>query len=334
MGRNVLGREARKKGKHSKGHLQKAIELHLAGESLRKSAKDYNIPYPTLRRYVIKYLKNTSINLEANYSLQKVFSEEQELSLKQYILDCADKFYGLTTKQCRQLAYEMAKVNNVKVPTSWQKENIAGKDWLRGFKKRHSELSVRKPEPCSMARASAFNRENVARYFNNLREVMQRNPDFGNGTRIYNLDETATTTVQRPQKVLARKGQAISKVTSGEHGVLVTTCCIVNAIVQALPPALIFPRKHFKAHMLHGAPPGSLGLANPSGWMNGDLFVDVMKHFIKHSSASKDNQALLIMDNHESHLSLEAIELAKSSGVTILTLHPHTTAKLQPLDVV
>lgn len=39
------------------------------------------------------------------------------------------------------------------------------------------------------------------------------------------------------------------------------------------------------------------------------------------------------MDNHESHLSIEALNLAKSSGVTILTLHPHTTAKLQPLDV-
>lgn len=85
--------------------------------------------------------------------------------------------------------------------------------------------------------------------------------------------------------------------------------------------------------MLAGAPPGSLGLAAPSGWMNSDLFVQVMQHFIKHTCASSENPALLIMDNHESHLSIDALDLAKKSGVTILTLHPHTTAKMQPLDV-
>lgn len=51
------------------------------------------------------------------------------------------------------------------------------------------------------------------------------------------------------------------------------------------------------------------------------------------TSASRDNPALLILDNHESHLSIEALDLAKASGVTILTLHPHTTARMQPLDV-
>ncbi|CAG9584655.1 unnamed protein product [Danaus chrysippus] len=39
------------------------------------------------------------------------------------------------------------------------------------------------------------------------------------------------------------------------------------------------------------------------------------------------------MDNHESYLSLEALDCAKNAGVHILTLHPHTPAKLQPLDV-
>lgn len=164
-------------------------------------------------------------------------------------------------------------------------------------------------------------------------QVLQRHPTFADGSRIYNLDETSTTTVQRPQKVLAQKGRSSCKITSGERGTLVTTCCIVNASGQALPPAIVFPRKNFQQHMLHGAPPGTLGLAASSGWMNADIFTDVMKHFIKHSSASKDNPALLIIDNHESHLSIEALNLAKSSGVTILTLHPHTTAKMQPLDV-
>lgn len=67
--------------------------------------------------------------------------------------------------------------------------------------------------------------------------------------------------------------------------------------------------------------------------MNAELFVHVMRHFIKQISASPTNPALLILDNHESHLSVDALNLAKASGVTILTLPPHCTAKLQPLDV-
>ncbi|KAJ8951749.1 hypothetical protein NQ318_012600 [Aromia moschata] len=87
-----------------------------------------------------------------------------------------------------------------------------------------------------------------------------------------------------------------------ERGTLVTTCCIVNATGQYLPPAMVFPRTHFTDHMPKGAPPGTLGLVTPSGWMNAELFMHVM-------------------------------HLAKASGVTILTLPPHSSNKLQPLDV-
>ncbi|KAJ2937666.1 hypothetical protein O0L34_g17476 [Tuta absoluta] len=228
----------------------------------------------------------------------------------------------------------MAVVNDIKIPDTWKRDNMAGVEWLRCYRARHPELSLKKPEACSLARATAFNPETVKSFFENLRKVYDRNPSFGNGCRVYNLDETATTTVQKPQRVLAPKGkQNISKITSGEKGTLVTTCAIVCASGQALPPALVFPRKVYKDLMLYGAPVGSLGLASASGWMNAELFVKVMEHFISHTSASPENPALLLMDNHESHLSIEAINLAKRSGVTILTLHPHTTAKMQPLDV-
>ncbi|KAJ2937446.1 hypothetical protein O0L34_g19354 [Tuta absoluta] len=96
---------------------------------------------------------------------------------------------------------------------------------------------------------------------------------------------------------------------------------------------MVFPRAKFQPFMTKGAPTGTLGLASPSGWMNADLFVEVMKHFIKMTSSSPTNPSLLIMDYHESHLSIDALNLAKAAGVTILTLHPHTTAKMQPLDV-
>lgn len=112
-----------------------------------------------------------------------------------------------------------------------------------------------------------------------------------------------------------------------------TTCCIVRADGNYLPPVLIFPRANFREHMMFGAPPNSLGLANPSGWMTSELFVKTIQHFIKYSYSSKDNPSLLIYDNHESHINIEVFELAKANGVHIITLPPHSSHRMQPLDV-
>lgn len=82
-----------------------------------------------------------------------------------------------------------------------------------------------------------------------------------------------------------------------------------------------------------GTPPGSLLLATSSELMNNQLFIEVMKLFIRRYGSSKGCPSILIMDNHESQLSIEALDLAKDNGVTVITLHPHTSAKLQPLDI-
>jgi hypothetical protein len=90
-----------------------------------------------------------------------------------------------------------------------------------------------------------------------------------------------------------------------------------------VPPMLIFPRVHFKDHMIIGAPAGSIGGANPSGWSNEVLFVKYLNHFIACEKPSTEDPVLLILDNHESHISIEAIALAKSNGIVMLTLPPH-----------
>lgn len=67
--------------------------------------------------------------------------------------------------------------------------------------------------------------------------------------------------------------------------------------------------------------------------MNSELFPEVIKHFIKHTCSSMEHPTLLLFDNHESHLSIKSLNLAKTNGVTIQTLPPNSSHKTQPLDV-
>lgn len=163
---------------------------------------------------------------------------------------------------------------------------------------------------------------------------MQQKPELGNGLRNYNLDETGLSTVQTPQKVLADKFTCrLNKITSAGRGTLVTACCIVAANGTYLPPVMIFPRQNFKNHMITNAPPRTLGLATPSGWMCGELFRDVMEHFVKQTNSSIENPTLLIFDNHESHFDPIPMQTAKKNGVHIITIPPHCSDKMQPLDI-
>lgn len=95
------------------------------------------------------------------------------------------------------------------------------------------------------------------------------------------------------------------------------TCAIISASGQYLPPVMVFPRVHFKTYMTNGAPVGTLGLAAPSGWMNSELFLEVMRHFIKVTESTKEHPSLLIFDNHQSHVSIATVNLAKENGVHI-----------------
>lgn len=96
---------------------------------------------------------------------------------------------------------------------------MAGEDWLSSFLKRNINLLIRKRKATNLARATSFNRTNVALFFNNLKEILDRLLLLFHD--IWNMDETGITTVQTPDKVIARRGvKQIRRMTSGERGTL------------------------------------------------------------------------------------------------------------------
>ena len=159
------------------------------------------------------------------------------------------------------------------MPVSWTRERCAGKEWAIHFRKRHPDITLRTPEPTSLARMTCFNKNNVGEFYDNLSNVMDKfafSPE-----NIYNIDETGTTTVQAPTKQLAETGtKRVGAATSGEKGDLVTVCCAVSAIGNRLPPFCIFPRVKTQDHWIDNLPVGSAVEGHPkaTGWMTTDNF--------------------------------------------------------------
>ena len=66
--------------------------------------------------------------------------------------------------------------------------------------------------------------------------------------------------------------------------------------------------------------------------MTMEVSLVYLDHFQKHSKCSAEDSVLFSMDNHVSHISLEAVERAKLHRIAMQTAHPHTAHKLQSLD--
>jgi hypothetical protein len=75
---------------------------------------------------------------------------------------------------------------------------------------------------------------------------------------------------------------------------------------------------------------------SPNGWTDDFLGLQWFENvFIPHATSrnTSGKPILLIWDGHGSHESLELIDLARANNIILLSLPPHTTHKLQPLDV-
>jgi hypothetical protein len=78
---------------------------------------------------------------------------------------------------------------------------------------------------------------------------------------------------------MATKGsKQVGSVASGKTGVTVTIIACINALGNSVPPVLIFPKVHFKFHMLNNTPLGAHETSHPSTWSNSEKFIEFLDH--------------------------------------------------------
>lgn len=307
--------------------LQAAIkDVTINGRKLRESARAYGVPVSTLRDR-IKSGNTKTPKLGRN----PTFSEAHEKEFKDQVLLLARCFYGITSLELRRLVFEFAEINNIKNDFN-KSSRMAGPDWLVSFLRRNPTVSVRTPQATSLNRILGFNYTEVKLFYSNLTTVMDKYKF--DGSRIYNYDETGISTVQKPGKILAPKGvKQLGFATSWERGKNITVCCAMSASGAYVPPMFIYPRLRMNPVLGNGGPVNAIYHCSKSGWITEELFPIWLGHFISFAKPTKESPVLLIMDNHTTHTTLAAYNICKDNNIIVVTLPPHSSHRLQPLDV-
>ncbi|XP_065650393.1 uncharacterized protein LOC136078543 [Hydra vulgaris] len=275
--------------------------------SKNQAAVNFVVPKATLRRYLKKSSDQFPIS---NRRFCPIFSIKMKKLLAEYLIELSKRFFG-RPKELK----------------------ISGLDWLSGFLKRHNNISLRTPEMTSLGRIQGFNSPQVAIFFDLLRDLLRTHKFLP--SRIFNADESGFPTVPTkiPKVFSVKSIKRVGKVVSAERGKTVTIVCSMNAVGTYIPPAFIFPRKRMRHDFLDNSPLDSVGFAHNFGWMTQEIFVDYLKHFAYHTKPTIADLVLLIVDNHNSHISFSAIEYCRKHSIVMLTLPPHATHMMQPLDV-
>ena len=118
---------------------------------------------------------------------------------------------------------------------------------------------------------------------------------------------------------------------------LIAAICIDGSHI---PPALIYKGK---SHDLQDtwlddfdhSKETAYFASSEKGWSSDTLGIHWLQHVFDRATREKAgrNRRLLIVDGHNSHINLKFIDYADRNRILLAVLPPHSTHRLQPLDV-
>lgn len=303
--------------------LQKAMaEVKNGKRTVSDAARHYQIPRSTLDDKM-KGLHS------GKYGAKRKLSDVEETALFEYVTYMDKIGHPLGVVEVKMFAWSIAKRSEN--PDCFGEKGPSDK-WWRGFRKRHPRLTLRKPDKLDRRRSNTAKKSVVKKHFETLKDSLLAAGLLDKPDHIFNVDETGIEMNKQSGKVVVNrctKKHHQESVGDREH-ITANVCC--SATGQVLPPMLIFQKCFPSSNYSSTGPDKCLYAKSDSGYMDGELFLEWFKKIFLPETAHL-RPAMLIMDGHTSHLTIELIDLARENNVILYCLPPHLTYLLQPLDV-
>lgn len=80
---------------------------------------------------------------------------------------------------------------------------------------------------------------------------------------------------------------------------------------------LIFLRVNYKSWMVKDAPTRTTG-AFGCEWTNDDISIEYLQHFITFTHVSLQNKVLLVLNNHDTHLTGKEVKFYRENGICVV----------------
>lgn len=310
--------------------ISKAIIAYRNKEytSIRACAYAFSIPWTTLRNR----LSGRTSRSKAHKN-EQILSLAEEKTLIRWITRSSTLGVPITLAFTRELAEEL-RYSRLPLSSSSTVLPPLGKRWLDRFRKRNPRISSVFSRSIDTSRLEAFNYATVSAFFDALTNLFLENsypPDA-----IFNVDETGFalgTTLS--SKVLIDKtvSKGLKKIAGRQEWITALEC--VSATGTPLPPLVIFKAKDTNTTWIPAATPlGWYFSTSTSGWTsNSHGYEWLTKVFEPNTRRNDGKRRLLLTDGHDSHVTARFIAFCIDNTIDLVVLPPHTSHRLQPLDV-
>ncbi|BES92409.1 Hypothetical protein NTJ_05218 [Nesidiocoris tenuis] len=233
----------------------------------REAVEAYGIPLGVLHNRV-----NGKIDVDKIGAGRPTdISTEVEQKLAKCLIARARMGFPCDKEELKSLVQEFVLANGLHVRFKYGKP---GEDWYIGFMKRHSNLSLKKPELLQKARKKARDPFVVYHFYDAAKELYEKHSvDADSGCFIFNADESGFPNDPSRMRAVGEKGKALSRVSDGSGRENTTVLACISAGGHVLPPLIVHKGKAVQERWVSAeAYQGTMYAATSNGWMEEPTF--------------------------------------------------------------
>ena len=261
---------------------------------------------------------------------QQYLTPSEEKALEKYLKLMADLGNPVRIKYLPALAVSIARQRStnkaIKPP---------GKNWPRGFQRRHPALKSQRVKAMAWERYENNIYDKIIHWFEVIREVLQDPAILPRN--VYNIDETGVMLCMLGSiQVPVSKDDPRGYRGAGIKRTIVTAIEYISANGRSLLPMIIWPATTYRSNRTTFPTPGWHYACSESGYTDSKISLEWLKRVFDPQTREQANQKprVLICDGFGTHETLEALEFCFENNIILYRLPSHTSHKLQPYNVV
>ncbi|KAH7903405.1 DDE superfamily endonuclease-domain-containing protein [Hygrophoropsis aurantiaca] len=298
---------------------------------MKKAARTFGVPYHTFHRRH----KQLAMPRYKAHQKQQLLTAAQEETVCHWA-----QFHGLTghplsKASLKAKVLELSQILQDRAKRTGVKKG-PNKNWLDAFLLRNPSIKLGRPTGLDPKRSTMFNRATVDHHFKLLDDFLRT--EGIPWENIYNMDEKGIQLgggrrCDNTKYLYSRSQKARVKIQNADLE-LVTIIECVCADGNSLKPGFVFSGVEFCPEWFEED--DILVATSDNGWTSDFIGVEWFeKIFVPQAKARNvsGQPILLIYDGHRSHETIQLRQAAEKHGIHLFCLPPHTTHRLQPLDV-